>query len=219
MGGWRFPSVLALALLISPVQAGTAEIGSPSDDACMILARAKHDQWVQPRVLIEQTKTFADGSTSTTTILATENTVYEKRLDSWKSFALSVKERGVPSPDTILASMRLAACTRDATVQEANQTASLYSYDYLPDDRGFVAHGKIWISELTGLPLREELQDPAPPANAMVAAAIIAVYRYGVAIPPGAELADSARLSQTGRLKAMQFGVIGTSIVDPGRRK
>ncbi|HTW35518.1 MAG TPA: hypothetical protein VMD53_12950 [Rhizomicrobium sp.] len=221
MDGWRIPSALAVALATSvcPALAGTdmAATGSPPDDACMILARAKHDQWVQPRVLIEQTKTFADGSTRTNTILAAENTAYGKHLNSWNSVALSIRERAVPPPDTILASMRLATCVKSSTVQEANQTASVYSYDYLPDDHGFVAHGKMWISDSTGLPLREEMQDPAPPANAMVATAISAVYQYGVAIPRGAELADSSRLNRTNQLmRSMQSGVGGIMLKGPG---
>jgi len=72
----------------------------------------------------------------------------------------------------------------------------------------------------TGLPLREEMQDPAPPANAMVAMAISAVYEYDVAIPRGAELADSSRLNQTDQLmRNIQSGVGGTSLKGGGDKK
>jgi hypothetical protein len=191
-------SAVALALSIGVAQAAPDNDASQTD-TCLILARAKHEQWLQHRVLIEQSKTFADGSVKPTAILVTENTAYAKRRNSWKSAAVTVRERMVPPPDTILASMRLATCTKEAAVQMANQTATLYSYDYLPDKDGFVAHGKMWISESSGLPLREEMQDPAPPANAMVATAISATYTYNddVVVPRGAELADNKRLFDT----------------------
>ena len=62
-----------------------------------------------------------------------------------------MQERAVPTAQQILAGMGLGQCTKGATVQEANQPATVYTYDYLPDDNGFVAHGKMWISETTGL--------------------------------------------------------------------
>ena len=60
----------------------------------------------------------------------------------------------------------------------------------------------MWISDATGLPLKEEMQDPAPPANAMVANAIAATYTYNddVQVPAGAELADSTRLFNAAQL-------------------
>jgi hypothetical protein len=208
-------SALALALSAGTVQAAPANDVS-STDTCLILARAKHEQWVQPRVLIEQSKTFADGSTKATSILVTENTAYAKHRNSWKSAAVSTRARAVPPPDTILAAMRLGTCTKGATVQDKNRTVSIYSFDYLPDKDGFVAHGKMWISESSGLPVREEMQDPAPPANAMVATAMSATYTYNddVVVPRGAELADSTRLFNTmmsvkGAQGGFQMGAAG----------
>ena len=60
----------------------------------------------------------------------------------------------------------------------------------------------MWISDATCLPLKEEMQDPAPPANAMVANAIAATYTYNddVQVPAGAELADSTRLFNAAQL-------------------
>jgi hypothetical protein len=181
--------IATLVIGVSSAQAMDATPPSP-DDTCMTLAKAKQDQWLQRRVLIQQTKTFADGSTKTIAILVTESTAYLHARTQWRSRSVAIRERGVPSAERIL------------SVQEANQAATVYVYDYLPDDKGFVAHGRMWISDATGLPLKEEMQDPAPPANAMVANAIAATYVYNgdVQVPTGAELADSTRLFDAAQL-------------------
>lgn len=188
------------------------------DDACFTLAEAKHDQWLQRRVLIQQTKTFADGSTKDVSILATENTAYLQARTQWRSRSVSVRERAVPSAGQILTAMGLAHCTKDASVQEAGRAATLYVYDYLPDDKGFVAHGKMWVSDATGLPVKEEMQDPAPPANAMIANAIVATYSYNddVQVPAGAELADTTRLFNTAQL--LRHLQSGAGMVGSGSR-
>ena len=202
----------AFVLAVSSAQA-MDQTPPPSYDTCLILAEAKHEQWLQRRVLIEQTKTFADGSTKAISILVTENTAYLQRV-SWRSRAVSVQERAVPTAQQILAGMGLGQCTKGATVQEANQPATVYTYDYLPDDNGFVAHGKMWISETTGLPVKEEMQDPAPPANAMVAKAIAATYTYNddVQVPAGAELANSTRLFNAAQLMRHLQSGSGTAL-------
>jgi len=193
------PLTGALMLAVSSAQA--MDTAPPSLDAtCMTLAEAKHDQWLQRRVLIQQTKTFADGSTKAVAILVTENTAYLQARTQWRSRAVSIRERAVPSAGQILTGMGLTHCARDASAQDT--AATLYVYDYLPDDKGFIAHGKMWISDATGLPLKEEMQDPAPPANRMVANAIAATYTYNddVQVPAGAELADSTRLFNAAQL-------------------
>jgi hypothetical protein len=176
-------------------------------------AYAKHEQWLQRRVLIDQTKTFADGSTKAISILVTENTAYLKRV-SWRSRSVSVQERAVPSAQQILTAMDLGRCTKGATVQDANQPATVYAYDYLPDDKGFIAHGKMWISDSTDLPVKEEMQDPAPPANAMVANAITATYTYNddVQVPAGAELDNSTRLFDAAQLMRHLQSGSGTAL-------
>lgn len=206
-------AVIALPLAASSVQAIDAA-PPPPDSTCMALAEAKHDQWLQKRVLIQQTKTFADGSTKAIAILVTENTAYLQARTQWRSRSVSIRERAVPSAGQILMGMGLAHCTKDSTVQEANQAATLYTYDYLPDDKGFVAHGRMWISDAMGLPLKEEMQDPAPPANAMVANAISATCAYNddVTVPAGAELADSTRLFNAAQLMRHLQSGSGTGV-------
>ena len=82
----------------------------------MMLAEAKHDQWLQHRVLIHQTKTFAGGSTKAIAILVTENKAYLQARTQWRSRSVSIRERAVPSAGQILTGMGLAHCTRDAAV-------------------------------------------------------------------------------------------------------
>ena len=198
----RFLAAVVGSVLVTMPAYATDVAGQAPDDTCFQLAAAKHDQWLQRRVLIQQTKTFADGSTKEIAILATENTAYLQARTQWRSRSVSIRERAVPSTGQILTAMGLAHCTKDTTVQEAGHAATLYVYDYLPDDKGFVAHGKMWVSDATGLPVKEEMQDPAPPANAMVANAIVATYSYNddVQVPAGAELADTTRLFNTAQL-------------------
>jgi hypothetical protein len=210
----RFLAAIVGSVLVT-VPAYAMDVAGPApDDTCFQLAEAKHDQWLQRRVLIQQKKTFADGSTKDIAILVTENTAYLQARTQWRSRSVSIRERAVPSAGQILTGMGLAHCTKDATVQEANQAATLYAYDYLPDDKGFVAHGKMWVSDATGLPLKEEMQDPAPPANAMVANAIAATYSYNddVQVPAGAELADSTRLFNAAQLMRHLQSGSGTAV-------
>ena len=55
----------------------------------------------------------------------------------------------------------------------------------------------MWISDATGLPLREKMQDTTPQPSQPLK--ISAVYAYGadVHVPKPAELAERARLSRT----------------------
>ena len=161
-----------------------------------MLAQAKSKQWTQRRILIEQTRTFADASTETASILVTGDTAYLQRRGVWRSRAVPYRERPIRLPEATLKGMGLGTCITVGGVREAKQAATIYSYDYLPDDQGYIAHVRLWVSDSTGLPLREEMLDPAPPANAMVATSISATYQYNdeFDIPAGAEKTESTRL-------------------------
>jgi len=184
------------------------------EDACLLLAQAKYDQWTQKRVLINQNKTFADGSTKEIVLLVSENTAYLRSRAVWRSRSVAIRDRAVPPPEKIAQAMGLGTCTKSGEVQEANQAATLYTYDYVPDKSGYVAHGKMWISDSSGLPLREEMQDPAPPANAMVATAVTATYKYNdeFEIPPDAERAESNRLFDASQLMRHLQSGSGTAL-------
>lgn len=183
-----------------------------SSSACQTIAQAKYQQWKQPRLLIARSKTLADGTVANDVMIVTENTAYRKYRSGWTSAGITLWERDVRSPDLILGAMKLASCTRGASVEEAGQPATRYDLTYLPDASGYSAHGTIWISDMTGLPLREDMQDPAPPANALVATSMSATYRYNadVEVPRGAEVADSNRLNNNQAVvRNMQSGSAG----------
>jgi hypothetical protein len=190
-------SLLSLSLL-SVTQADTGG-DKPSYDTCRAVAAAKFEQWEQPRILIEMAKTFSDGSTKKEVIVVTENTAYGLRRGVWNSANVTKRGRLTPSVSQILLNMQLAECANSGPAQESGLAATTYSFSYLPDADGYVAHGTIWIADDGGLPLREDMQESAPPANQLVATAISATYKYNsdFVIPPGAENADSTRLFNT----------------------
>lgn len=172
-------------------------LAADDSDPCMSVALAKYHQWNQRRIEISETKTFADGSKKSSQLFVTSNTAYVSRSRThWHSVAASRGDRAAPSPDVILANMKLADCTESDGVQEGGQAATLYTYSYQPDANGYVSTGKLWVATASGLPLREDMTDPAPPANRLVATAISSTYLYNgdVVIPRGAELAESNRL-------------------------
>jgi len=189
----------SLAMAGTILLAGT--VGAAADSAmpqgaCATIASAKFQQWRQMRMLMQRSKTFADGRTTNDELILTENTAYKNGHGGWTSAGITLRERAVPSPKQILHDMRLAECTQGAHETVDGTSATVFDYSYLPDDGGYVAHGRMWISDVTGLPVREELDEPAPPANDKVAKTIMATYLYNadVQIPRGAEVANSQRL-------------------------
>lgn len=186
---------------------------TPSYDTCRVVATAKYDQWRQQRVLIDMVKTFSDGSIKNDEIIVDINTAYGLHRGVWRTGNLTMRARNAPSISQVLDNMGLALCARDSAVREGDQAATLYTYSYKPDSNGFVAHGKIWIADESGLPLREEMNETAPPANQMVATAISATYHYGnFAIPAGAERAESTRLFDVRQLLGGLQGGSGTPL-------
>jgi len=185
-------AVLGSILVVGPALAETSA-------DCETIAHAKFEQWRQPRLFIDRSKTFDDGHTITDSMIVTENTAYYRQLThSWTSAGITVRERAINSPETILKDMRLADCTKGAATTEDGQPATVYTFNYLPGDDGTIASGTLWINSQTGLPLREEFSQSAPPpANQKVAKTISASYHYGddVKVPRGAELANQQRLN------------------------
>jgi len=112
----------------------------------------------------------------------------------------------------VLQDMQLADCMKEGSAYEDGEPATVYVYTYQTDANGFTSHGKMWISDATGLPLREEYSDSAPPANRRVAKAISATYRYNsdVEVPRGAELAEQRRLyNNQSVVRGVQSGMGG----------
>jgi hypothetical protein len=163
---------------------------------CSVIAQAKYQQWKQPRLLVDRSKTFEDGTTLQDMLIVTERTAYKEDRGSWTSAAISLGQRAVNSPDEITKAMKIGECTKGGSVQVNGQSASVYNYTYATDEHGFTAHGTMWISDATGLPVREDFTEPAPPAHPKIAKAITATYLYNadVVIPARAEVAESRRL-------------------------
>jgi hypothetical protein len=177
---------------------------------CMAVAEAKFDQWQQPRLLIRKTKSFAKGNQLEDEMIVSANTAYGLHLGHWSSGNITRPQRGAHSADRVLAHMGLAECDDGGTTHMSGQPVKVYNFTYVPDRDGFAAHGTIWISQSTGLPLREDLHEAGPPANRMVATDISATYAYNadVEIPAEAEGAEQTRLFDTrfelGRFEMME---------------
>jgi hypothetical protein len=173
-----------------------AETSQPSVDSCAVVALAKFKQWTQPRIMIDQTNIFADGSKRGMELIVTENTAYAQFGHFWKTAQVTRPERGVGSPKMLAKHMGLATCAKGDEVQEAGGPATVYTYSYTPDDNGTVSKGTLWISDATGLPVRQQFDQNGPPANSHVATTIESTYSYNtdVTLPRGAELADDTRL-------------------------
>lgn len=185
-------AVLGGVLVVGPA------LAEPSAD-CAAIAQAKFEQWRQPKLFIERSKTFEDGHTVADAMIVTENTAYyRKSTRAWTSAGITVRERAVGSPEKILRDMGLAQCTKGASMTKDGQSVTAYTFSYLPGTDGTIASGTVWISNQTGLPVHEEFSQSAPPpANQRVATTISASYRYNadVMVPRGAELADQQRLN------------------------
>jgi len=184
-------AVLGSILVVGPALADTSD--------CMAVAKAKFEEWRQQRLFIDRSKTFEDGHVVKDSMIVTENTAYYREgTRPWTSAGITVRERAIGTPEKALSAMRLAQCEKGSATTENGEPAITYTFSYLPGDDGTVASGTVWISQQTGLPLREEFtQSAPPPANQKVAKTISATYRYNdnVAVPRGAELADQQRLN------------------------
>jgi hypothetical protein len=195
-------AILGGALFVVPAFADT-----PVD--CSVIAQAKYQQWKQPRLSIDRSKTFVDGSVKTDMLIVTERTAYKEDRGSWTSAAISIGERALESPDGIMKNMKLADCTKGASSDMDGQSATVFNYTYATDSHGFTARGTMWIADKTGLPLREEFNEPAPPANDKIAKAISATYLYDgdVVIPGRAQVAEARRLNNNAAVvRNMQSG-------------
>lgn len=185
-------AVLGSILAVGPALAG------PSGD-CAAVATAKFEQWRQPRLMVDRSKTFEDGHTMNDAMIVTENTAYYREaMRPWTSALITVRERAIGSPEKVLRDMQLADCTKGTSGTEDGQPANVYTFNYQPGSDGTIASGTLWINAQTGLPIHEEFSQSAPPpANQKVAKTISASYRYNddVKVPRGAELADSQRLN------------------------
>ncbi len=193
------PLAVSVAMLLSSTaladQASPPTV-NPSADMCATVALAKFQQWTQSRLMVEQTNTFADGSKRGMELIVTESTAYAHLGQHWFTANVTRPERGVASPQLLAKKMGLATCVKSDHVQEAGGPATVYTYSYTPDNDGTVSKGTLWVSDATGLPLRQEFDQNGPLANSRVATTIETTYAYNgdVTVPRGAELAENSRL-------------------------
>src|ERR1700722_148245 len=141
-------------LLAGAVDAFAQQAGT--SDACATIASAKFNQWRQMRLDVQRAKTFADGSVVNDELIVTGNTAYKTDHGSWTSAGITLRERAVASPKQILHDMRLGQCTQAGHDTINGTAATIYTYSYLPDDAGFVAQGRLWISDVSGGPVGGE---------------------------------------------------------------
>lgn len=165
-------------------------------DPCLAVAAAKYAQWGQDRMMVDETRIFADGTKQDDKVIYTANAAYGQHGSRpWSTVQMTRSQRTAYSPATVEKSMSLGTCEFAGTEDEdGGQSASLYAITYLPDKDGSQSSGKIWINDATGLPLRQEMKNPTQ-ANARVAVEISAHYSYGddVKVPQSAEVAEFER--------------------------
>jgi hypothetical protein len=196
----QFVSGMLAAAGIILFGSGASADPAPADaslpSACEAVALAKFQQWTQSRLMVEQTNTFADGSKRGLELIVTEDTAYARLGRRWITANVTRPERGVATPQLLAKRMGLATCTKGDHVQEGGVAATVYTYTYTPDNDGTVSKGTLWVSDATGLPLRQEFDQNGPLANSRVATTIETSYVYNddVTVPRGAELAENTRL-------------------------
>ena len=200
LGG--FICAMAAALVLPPLVRDASAVETVtvtgqrfSEDACLRIAKAKYAQWAQPRVMRAETDTFADGATKNNETIYTENTIYYGRNNIWRTGQIFMGQRTAESPAVIEKNMGLANCSSGEKVQESGKQTTIYSFSAGTSDDA--ASGRIWVSDVSGLPLREEMQLSSKGPKLPIS--VVAFYSYGddVQIPRPAELAESVRLTRT----------------------
>jgi hypothetical protein len=177
----------------------------PKDsDPCVNVANAKFEQWNQQRFMIHRTETFSDGSKKEIEAIFTEDVAYGHEVGSpWQTENLVRQARAVPPADVLVKRMGLAECQLAGPAQDAKQSSSLFTYGYIPDSNASHVTGKMWISDSSGLPLRQELAQDAE-NNHKVPVAMSSTFAYGddVQVPKGAVQSNNLRrwLEQQGLL-------------------
>lgn len=172
--------------------------GHRYSDPCLAIAAAKVAQWNQTRLRRVETRTFADGSTHWVETIATANTFY-RRTDTtpWTTGQVTVGQRRAGSPERVEKNMGLSNCRLgEDGAANANPAGSyLFLFDYAPDKDGSRPSGEMLISNASGLPLRQDMQEPSQGADAKRPVHFSVVYSYGddVKVPLGAEVAEHAR--------------------------
>lgn len=151
-------------------------------------------------MMIEETQTFADGTNRKIEAIFTPDVAYAHIVGQpWMTKNLTRGERHLVAPEKLVRSMGLTDCELVRAGADDRERVSLYTFDYAPDRNASHVTGKIWISDLTSLPVRQELDQEQEPAHEHIPVAISARFFYGneVLIPAAAIRADETRRWQT----------------------
>src|SRR5580693_2182000 len=72
----------------------SASVAQPADDACRTVAGAKFAQWRQDRIMVRETRTFADGSKKQVEAIFTPSNAYGHEVGKpWLSMNISIFTR------------------------------------------------------------------------------------------------------------------------------
>jgi hypothetical protein len=193
-----FSSTVGVLLCSAACAAPDGGTPAGATDACADIAAAKFKEWLQPKVMVQETRTLGDGSLTRNELILTNNVAYATDSSgAWVSVQVTVRDRTPQSPQAVERHMGLASCAVAGHVQEAGEAATMYTYTYTPETDGSVTEGAAWISDATGLPLRQHLKENGELANRRVARVIDATYSYNFELPRAAELAQLERQRQT----------------------
>jgi hypothetical protein len=185
---------------------------------------AKHAQWTQGRMMIRETRTFADGSKKEIEAIFTESNAYGHEVGkTWESMNIVPSTRAIQPVDLLEKDMGLTACQTEGKSSQAGGTATIVSFGYLPTSYFTNASGKIWVSDATGLPVHQEYQQSGN-TDPQIAVAVTLDYTYGsdVVVPTDAVAADEMRRMLSNDLwihRATGGGMVSPGAVEMGPHK
>lgn len=212
--------ITVFAAALAPLAAFASETalaaGQPADP-CLSVAAAKSSQWAAKRMMVRETQTFADGTSRRVEAIFTDNGAYAHIVGQpWKTSNLLRGQRGVTSAEKLVKSMDLTNCELVGPAMDEKQHVLVYTYDYAPDANASQVTGRIWISDSTSRPVRQELKQETEAAHGNVPVAISARFLYGdaVQVPSDATRADETRrfLNQEPLLLQRGVGGIGLGV-------
>jgi hypothetical protein len=188
-----FPCVCAMLALTAAARAtetvvvqGTAPKSGP--DLCLKVAEAKVKQWNEARIRRERTDAFADGTTRTSEMVVTEDALYLHYRGIWWSGQTLRAQRRADSAGAVAGRMGLSSCSVDRGVAAEPGPVTVYTYS---QGQGMI--GALWVSDATGLPLREEIDQPAGAPAKPGKVSLRYAYGADVHVPNGAQLAEFQR--------------------------
>jgi len=200
-------SVLMASAFLASIAFGTSLQADPLSDACMRVASAKMTEWGQARLLRDRMDTYEDGSKLDTTVIFTENGMFHLIKGVWRTGQATRHQRSAGSPSSVVHNMGLTACASDGADQIDGQKTLVYSYEQGPDMKS-----RLWVSETTGLPMREEIDQK--PSRYDIPAKIVMTYRFNddVHVPLVAEMRNNMRMKYSQDwTRYMASGTPGTS--------